>query len=395
MKNVSISNFKEKNVLLRVDLNVPVTDGKITDKSRIYSISKTIKKLQENNNKIFLISHFGRPKGILKKNLSLKFLCLELKKELELKNILFLKNLDEQEIINTINSMSHKEICLFENIRFYPEEENNDINFAKKISTNFDVFVNEAFSASHRNHSSIIGIPQFLPSYVGYNFVEEIKNINLFVNNLKKPNLAIIGGSKISTKIDLLYGLIDRCDAISICGAMANTFLYSRGIDVGISLYEKELRETSLAILQKAKKVGCKILLPLDVVCADHLSDKENIRECNINDILPNQMVLDIGIKTIKELSFYILNSKAVLWNGPLGAFEYSPFDKASIEITKVINKITKLGIPTIAGGGDTIAVIKKAKAQDGFSYISNAGGAFLEWLEGKESPGVLALKKN
>jgi len=394
MKNLTNTSLKEKKILLRVDLNVPVVDGKIIDKSRIDIIRLTVKKLQEQQNKIFLISHFGRPKGKIKKEFSLKFICPTLKKALDLDKIFFLENLEEEEIRKISNKMSNSEVCLIENIRFYPEEEKNNLYFAKKISKNFDAFVNDAFSASHRIHASIVGLPKFLPSYAGYSLIEEIKNINIFMNNSKKPNLAIIGGSKISTKINLFYNLIEKCDAISIGGAMANTFLSAKGINVGLSLYEKDLKKIALSILEKAKKVDCKILLPLDLVCANNLQDKININQCNINNILSNQMALDIGCKTIKEISSYILKSKAVLWNGPLGAFEYPPFDKSSVKIAKVIKRISTSGISTIAGGGDTISVIKMAKAQDGFSYISKAGGAFLEWLEGKSSPGIDALKK-
>jgi phosphoglycerate kinase len=394
MKNLTNTNLKEKKILLRVDLNVPVVDGKIIDKSRIDTIRLTVKKLQEQQNKVFLISHFGRPKGKIKKEFSLKFICPTLKKALDLDKIFFLENLEEEEIRKISNKMSNSDVCLVENIRFYPEEEKNNLNFAKKISKNFDIFVNDAFSASHRIHASIVGFPKFLPSYAGYSLIEEIKNINIFMNNSKKPNLAIIGGSKISTKINLFYNLIEKCDAISIGGAMANTFLSAMGINVGLSLHEKDLKKIALSILEKAKKVDCKILLPLDLVCANNLQDKININQCNIDNILSNQMALDIGCKTTKEISSYILKSKAVLWNGPLGAFEYPPFDKSSVEIAKVIKRISTPGISTIAGGGDTISVIKMAKAQDGFSYISKAGGAFLEWLEGKSLPGIEALKK-
>ena len=393
MESLKNINLKEKNILLRVDLNVPVVDGKITDKSRIDTIQLTVKKLQEQKNKVFLISHYGRPKGKIKKEFSLEFICSTLKKELKVEKIFFLKNLDVEEIKMTINKMSYGEICLIENIRFYPEEEENNFDFAKKISKNFDIFINEAFSASHRNHASIVGIPKFLPSFAGYGLIEEIENINFFMNNSKKPNLAIIGGSKISTKIDLLYNLIEKCDVDSICGAMANTFLHANDIDIGISLCEKNLSSIALSIMKKAKEVNCKILLPLDVVCADNLYDKINIRQTDVNNIFSNQMVLDIGEKTIKKLSTYILNSKAILWNGPLGAFEHQPFENSSVEIANIIKKATELGALTIAGGGDTISVIKMANAQEGFSFISKAGGAFLEWLEGNGSPGVEALK--
>jgi phosphoglycerate kinase len=394
MQSLDDINLKDKNILLRVDLNVPVLGGIISDKSRIETIYPTVKKLQEQQNKVFLISHFGRPNGQMNKEFSLEFICSALEKEFKLTKIFFLKNLEDNAVEKMINEMMYGDVCLIENIRFYPEEEKNDLNFAKKISKHFDVFVNEAFSVSHRNHVSIVGIHKFLPSYVGYSFIEEIKNINLFMNNLKKPNLAIIGGSKISTKIDLLYNLIEKCDVVSVCGAMANTFLYAIGVDVGISICEKNLTSTALSIMKRAKQVNCKLLLPSDVICADSLYDKANIRQSNINSIFSNQMILDIGEKTVHEISRYILNSKSILWNGPLGAFEYQPFEQSSVKIANIIKKANKLGASTIAGGGDTIAAIKVANSLDGFSYISKAGGAFLEWLEGKSSPGVEALKK-
>ena len=394
MKTLDNTNLKEKNILLRVDLNVPVVNGRVTDQSRVNLVRLTVKKLIEKRNKVFLVSHYGRPNGQIKNEFSLKFICSILKKNFLLEKIFFLKNLEDAEINKTIKKMYPGEVCLIENIRFYPEEEKNNLEFAKNISKNFDIFVNDAFSVSHRNHASIVGFPQFLPCYAGYGLIEEINNINLFIRDSKKPNLAIIGGSKISTKIDLLNNLIKKCDVVSVCGAMANTFLYSTGIDVGTSLCEKNLISTTQTILSKAKKLNCKILLPLDVVCADNLQDKINIRQSNVNDILSNQMALDVGDKTIKELSSYILNSKSILWNGPLGAFEYKPFEKSSIAIANLIKKSNMLGASTIAGGGDTVSVIKMAKAEDGFSYISKAGGAFLEWLEGKSSPGVQALNK-
>tara|TARA_B110000116_G_scaffold266284_1_gene276766 strand:+ start:311 stop:1501 length:1191 start_codon:yes stop_codon:yes gene_type:complete len=396
MKNINNSILKQKNILVRVDLNVPFINGVITDYSRIEAIQTTIQKLREKKNKIFLISHFGRPKGKHSKKYSLNFICDALIEKLEIRKIHFLKNFNHNEIQKMIASMKEGDICLFENIRFWSEEESNDLNFAKDISINFDAYVNDAFSASHRKHASIVGFPKFLPSLAGDNMLQEIRNIDSFVNNPKKPNLAIIGGSKISTKIDLLFNLVERCDAIAIGGAMANTFLYASKIDVGKSLCEKDLSKIALSILEKAKKFNCEIILPIDVICADHLTDQINIRSCNIDNIISNQMILDIGEKTTALISNLIMQSHTVLWNGPLGAFEYKPFEQSSIKVAQVIKKNSKLlKIDTIAGGGDTISAIKMAKAEGGFSYISNAGGAFLEWLEGNQSPGVLALKDN
>tara|TARA_B110000438_G_scaffold295155_1_gene337704 strand:- start:466 stop:1671 length:1206 start_codon:yes stop_codon:yes gene_type:complete len=394
----TINNFKlsYKKVLVRVDLNVPVTDGLITERSRIHAIKLTVKKLQEKKSKIFLLSHFGRPKGKRDVRYSLKFICETLKEEFGLSKIFFLDNLKDDEIQKIIIQMQPGDICLFENIRFYEGEENNNSNFIKKLCNNFDIFINDAFSASHRNHASIVSAPKYLPSFAGYNMEKEIKNIELFFNNSKKPNLAIIGGSKISTKIDMLYNLAKFFDTIVIGGAMANTFLYAKNIDIGKSLCEKNLSETAISIINHSKKYHCKIILPLDVVCADNFDDKINIRRSNINNILNDQMVLDLGVETIELISRYIVKSNTILWNGPLGAFEHKPFDHSSVSIANIIkNNFNSFNKYIVAGGGDTISVIKLAKAEDGFSYISKAGGAFLEWLEGKKSPGVKALLKN
>ena len=292
--------------------------------------------------------------------------------------------------------MNKGDICLFENIRFCSEEEENNLEFSREICKNFDAYINDAFSSSHRNHASIVGFPKFLPSLAGYSLLNEIKNINKFIENPKKPNLSIIGGSKISSKIDLIYNLLKSFNYIFIGGAMANTFLYSKNIDIGKSLCEKELSKTALTILHDAIKYDCKIILPIDVICANSLEDKLDIRNCNIEEILPNQMVLDIGKKTIQLLSTYILKSHMILWNGPLGVFEHKPFDESSIAVANIIKENSLLtNLITLAGGGDTLSAISLAKAESGFSYLSKAGGAFLEWLEGNESPGVIALKEN
>jgi len=396
MKTIKNYIVKEKNVLIRVDLNVPVLNGIITEKSRLKTIKPTIEKLLNQKNKIFLLSHFGRPKGKFNKKYSLEFICSTLKEEFEVDKIHFLKNFNNDNIKKKINKMNFGEICLFENTRFHPGEEINDLNFIQEICKNFDAYVNDAFSASHRNHASIVGVTKYLPSLAGESLLKEIKNIGLFINKPIKPNVAIIGGSKISTKIDLLHNLIEFFDTIVIGGAMANTFLNAQNINIGNSLCERDLSTTVLSIMAKAENFNCKIVLPIDVVCADNIDDKSSIRHCDINNILPDQMVFDVGHKTSKIISEIILKARMVLWNGPLGAFEYKPFEKSSVEVANVIKHNAKiLNIITLAGGGDTISAIKLAKADKAFSYISKAGGAFLEWLEGKESPGVRALKEN
>ena len=396
MKNLNNYSINKKKVLFRADLNIPVIGGKITDNSRIEAIKPSIKKLLKQQNKIFILSHFGRPKGDNKNKYSLRFILPTLQKEFDVNKVHFLKNLGGKSISRKIEEMSFGEICLIENIRFYPEEEQNDQDFAKQISKKFDLFVNDAFSASHREHASIVGFAKYLPAIAGDSLVEEIKNINVFLNNPKKPNLAIIGGSKISTKIDLLNNLIKLFDTVVVGGAMANTFLYANKVNTGISFVEKDLLKNARAIQAKASNYKCKLILPVDAVCSKKLTDKINIRYCEINDVLQDHMILDVGEKTTKIIKDEILKSQMIIWNGPLGAFEYTPFDQSSFQIADTIKKYSKnLKIISIAGGGDTISLIKSARAEDGFTYISKAGGAFLEWLEGKESPGVRALKEN
>ncbi len=395
MKKLENFSIQNKRVLFRADLNVPLIEGVITDTSRITAIKTSLKKLILNKNKIFIISHFGRPNGKIVDKYSLTFILPTLKEILNVNNVYFLKNLDREAIRKTTEQMKDGEICLLENIRFQKEEENIDLEFAKKISNCFDVYVNDAFSVSHRNHSSITGIPKFLPAVAGNHLVDEIDNINFFLIKSKKPNMAIVGGSKISTKIQLLNNLIKQFSSIAIGGAMANTFLLANKKNIGNSLVENQLTNEALNIQLKAKNFNCKLILPVDVMCGKNIKDTNPIK-CNVDDISSDDIVLDIGEKTIKLINQQIVNSKMVLWNGPLGAFEFKPYDTGTNAIAETIKlNAKKLNINTLAGGGDTVSAIKNTKSEDGFDYISNAGGAFLEWLEGNESPGVIALKEN
>tara|TARA_Y100000590_G_scaffold470316_1_gene663653 strand:- start:5484 stop:6686 length:1203 start_codon:yes stop_codon:yes gene_type:complete len=395
----TVNNFliKDKNVALRVDLNVPTSkNGKVTDDKKILDIKLTLDKLRSNNNKIFLISHFGRPNGKFNKKYSLEFLKDILAKKLLINKIFFVNSCENQMIDQQKKIMKKGDVCLLENIRFYQDEEKNDLNFSKKFAKNFDIYVNEAFSASHRKHSSIVGITKYLPSLAGINLINEIENLNNLILNPKKPSTIIIGGSKISTKLKLLKNIIEVFDNIVIGGAMANTFLLSQGLKLGKSLVENNLIGEASNILEKSKNYNTNVILPIDLVCSNNLEDKKNIKIVDIKNVLPNQIALDIGDKSINLIKSVILKSNMVLWNGPLGAYEHEPFDHATNEIAKIIKiDATKLKIPSFAGGGDTIAAIKKAKAEKYFTYISTAGGAFLEWLEGKESPGVIALREN
>jgi len=395
MKNLENYKVESKRVLFRADFNVPLVDGKITDTSRIIAAKSSIKKLISNKNKIFLVAHFGRPKGEIINKFSLSFILPSLKEIFNVDKIYFLKNLDEESIKTITEDMQRGDLCLVENIRFLKEEEKIDLHFAKRISNLFDVYVNDAFSASHRNHTSITGFAKFLPAVAGNHLITEIDNINFFLENSKKPNMAIVGGSKISTKIQLLNNLIEQFSTLAIGGAMANTFLLANKKNVGNSLIEENLNEEAINVQLKAKKLNCKLILPVDAVCGKNIQDTNPVYR-KIDEISSDDMILDIGEITTKLINEEIINSKMVLWNGPVGAFEYKPYDKATNVIAKIIKfNAKKLNIDTLAGGGDTISAIKNAKAEDGFDYISNAGGAFLEWLEGNESPGVIALKEN
>ena len=395
MKNLENYKINNKKVLFRADLNVPVVNNIITDESRILAIKSSIKKLISNNNKVFIVTHFGRPQGRVEEKYSLKFILPSLIKILELEKIYFLNGIDNQLIDKKINEMESGEVCLIENIRFYKEEENIDLTFAKSLTTLFDVYVNDAFSASHRNHTSITGFTKYIPAVAGNQLIKEINNINTFLENSKKPNMAIVGGSKISTKIKLLNNLVEQFSAIVIGGAMANTFLLANNMYIGNSLAEENLISEAINIQTEASKLNCKIILPSDVVCGKNIKDKNPIN-CNVNEVPSDSMILDLGSETIQIINDQIINSKMVLWNGPVGAFEFTPYNTATNAIAEIFkSNAKKLKIDTLAGGGDTVSAIKNTNAEEGFNYISNAGGAFLEWLEGNESPGVIALKKN
>ena len=392
-KNLEARN---QNILLRVDLNVPTIKSKIIDDSKILALKKTLEDLVSKKNKIFLLSHFGRPKGKVDPNYSLKFLTNRIEKIIKLGKIEFIDNCFGNKIRKKIMTMSYGDICLLENVRFHKEEERNDMNFSKKISENFDIYINDAFSASHRCHSSIVGITKFLPSYAGYLFEKEITELENIMKNTKKPTMAIIGGSKVSTKISLLKNLVKNFDYLVIAGGMANTFLAAKGYNLGYSNVEKEFFKEVIKIEKKALKINCKLILPTDVIASSKLIDSKDAKSYLINDININKKVFDIGMDTCNTINKLFSKVRTILWNGPLGAYEHKPFDKSTIILSKFLSsKINKYNLKVILGGGDTIASLKNLNILSKFSYISNSGGAFLEWLEGKKLPGIIALEKN
>ena len=391
MRNIqNLLDLNKKKILLRLDLNVPIKNGKILDSTRINKILPTINFLLKSNAKIIILSHVGRPNGKIVNELSLKPVCENLKEKINSEIRLVTKNLKE---INSNNLFinSDEKILMLENIRFYKEEEENNYEFAKHIASLGEIYVNEAFSCSHRAHSSIHEIPKFLPSYSGLQLETEINALKKITSEIKRPITCIIGGSKISTKINIIKNLIHKFDSIVIVGGMANNILEYKGIEIGNSIREKNCNKIIEEIFNISQKANCKIIYPEDVVVGNDLNGSSKIKE--LNNILKDEMILDIGPKTIKKIKDIILNSNTILWNGPAGYFENINFANGSFEIAKEIAKETKNGnLYSVLGGGDTVSVINKIKLFNNFNFVSTAGGAFLEYLEGKDLPGISAL---
>ena len=387
--------LNEKRVLVRVDLNLPFENGIVSDSSRIDRTIPTIRKILERNAQPILISHFGRPKGKFKPELSLQkvvpYLSSRLKQE-----VVFSHDIIGPRVLQTLDRTKGKKIFLLENIRFEPGEENNDKEFVAELAKLGEMFCNDAFSVCHRAHASTVGLPTLLPSFAGSLLIEEILALESALIRPIRPVTAVIGGSKVSSKIALLNNLIEKVDKIIIGGAMANTFLYAKGLCVGKSLCEKNLKETAINILNRASAQNCEIQLPMDLVCAKEFKEGINSSICNIDQCQNDVMILDLGPKSIQKFKNILKKSKTVLWNGPLGAFELKPFNHATKVITEYVSELTKNNfITSIAGGGDTVSALNSAKVADNFTYLSNAGGAFLEWIEGTQLPGLRALEKN
>ena len=379
-----------KKVIVRVDLNVPMKNGSITEVSRIIKILPTLKLLIEKKAKIIILSHIGRPKGEIVKSMSLEPISKKLSDLLNIE-ILFNKNEINEKTLIEINKIPNGSIMMMENIRFYEEEEKNEDFFSKKISNLGDVYVNDAFSCSHRAHSSIEGITKYIPSYCGLQFIEEINALSKITSNNTRPVTCIIGGSKISTKIKIISNLIKDFDNIIIVGGMGNALLKNTGINIGKSVCDDGYKDLVGEILKKSKEHDCQIYYPLDVVVSKTLDGNGTIKE--INEVSDDEMILDIGPKTIASIRNVIDETNTVLWNGPAGYFENPNFANGTKEILEIIaNKKSKDKIYAVAGGGETVAVINKFNKLDSFNFVSTAGGAFLEYLEGKELPGIKAL---
>ena len=391
MRNIKDEqNLNQKKILLRLDLNVPLNNGKITDTTRIDKILPTINFLLKNNAKIIILSHVGRPKGKIINELSLEPICESLKNKLNQDIRLITKNIKEIKPTDLFNAHDEK-IVILENLRFYEEEENNDNTFAKHLASLADIYVNDAFSCSHRAHASIFEITKFIPSYAGLQLNLEINALTKITSKIQRPITCVIGGSKISSKIDIIKNLISKFDNIIIVGGMANNILKYKGYEIGKSIQENNCNQIIEEIFFLSKKEGCKIIYPEDVIIGKDLNGSPKIKE--LNDVSKDELILDIGPKTIKIINQLIEKSNTILWNGPAGYFENPSFSKGSVEIAKkIVEKNKDNTIYSVAGGGDTVALLNSIKATNNFNFVSTAGGAFLEYLEGKELPGIKAL---
>ena len=383
-----------KRVLVRVDFNVPMKDGKVTDTTRIDRTVPSLKELADKGAKVIVLSHLGRPKG--KKNLEFtqKPVAEALSRVLG-KPVAFAPDCIGPEAKAVVDKLEPGEFAMLENVRFYAEEEKNDREFAKKLAELGDVLVSDAFSCSHRAHASVEALARLLPSAAGRLMQAEIEALTAALEAPKHPAAALVGGAKISTKLDVLGNLTEKVDQIIIGGAMANTFLAAEGKAVGKSLCEHEMLDSARAIMEKAKKAGCEIVLPTDAVVAPEFKEGAPSTTVPVDRVPADKMILDVGPHSISDLKNRLSGLKTLMWNGPLGAFEVSPFDKATNTVAREAARLTKQGkLLSVAGGGDTVAALAHAGVEQDFSYVSTAGGAFLEWLEGKTLPGVAVLRK-
>ncbi len=384
------TNLNQKKVLLRLDLNVPLDNGKITDTTRIDKILPTINFLLKSEAKIIILSHVGRPNGKIINKLSLKPICEDLKNKLNENIRLISKDIKEIKSTDLFDEQDEK-IVILENIRFYEEEEKNDNSFAKHLASLADIYVNDAFSCSHRAHASIFEITKFIPSYAGLQLNLEIDALTKITSEIQRPITCIIGGSKISSKINIIKNLIAKFDNIIIVGGMANNILKYKEYEIGKSIQEDNCDKIIEEIFSLSKKENCKIIFPEDVAVGKDLEGSAEIKE--LNNISKDELILDIGPKTIKAINLLIEESSTILWNGPAGYFENSSFAKGSTEIAKkIIEKNKNNTIYSVAGGGDTVSLLNGIGAINNFNFVSTAGGAFLEYLEGKELPGIKAL---
>jgi len=381
-----------KVVLVRVDFNLPMKDGQVTEDTRVRAAAPTILELSAKGAKVLLLAHFGRPKGAKDPSQSLSLVIGAVEKVLG-KEVMFVPEVAGEIAKQAIGILNNGDIALLENTRFWPGEEKNDPAFVAAIAANADLYVNDAFSAAHRAHATTEGLAHILPAYAGRAMQAELEALQKALGNPEKPVAAVVGGAKVSTKLDVLKHLVARVDHLIIGGGMANTFLAARGVDVGKSLCEHDLTATADEILEAADKAGCTVHLPYDVVVSKEFApNPPSLRTCNVHEVAADEMILDVGPAAVEALGDVLKTCKTLVWNGPMGAFETPPFDTATVALARTAAALTKEGsLISVAGGGDTVAALHHAGVADDFSYVSTAGGAFLEWMEGRELPGVKA----
>jgi len=382
-----------KRVLLRVDLNVPTENGRVTDKTRIERVAETMKEIADKGGKVILLAHFGRPKGGPDEANSLRPVAAAVAEVIG-RPVGFCADCIGKTAADAIGTMRNGDILLLENTRFYKGEEKNDPAHVAELAKLGDIYVNDAFSAAHRAHASTEGLAHHLPAHAGRAMQKELDALTLALGDPERPVAAIVGGAKVSTKLDLLGNLVNKVDILIIGGGMANTFLFAEGKGVGKSLCEKDLADTARSIAAAAAKARCRLLLPVDATVARELKPHAAAHVVSVDHVPEDEMILDIGPKSVAGVEEALAHVKTLVWNGPPGAFETPPFDEATIAIAKTAAALTKAGkLRSVAGGGDTVAALNEAKVANDFTYVSAAGGAFLEWMEGKALPGVEALR--
>lgn len=387
------ADLKDKRALVRVDFNVPMQDGAISDDTRLRAALPTIAKLRQGGAKVILLAHFDRPKGKRVPAMSLAPVVAPLAKLIGAP-VAFADDCVGPDAAAAISAMKTGDVLLLENVRFHAGEEKNDPDFAKALAEDGDLYVNDAFSAAHRAHASTEGLARLLPAYAGEAMRRELEALDRALGSPERPVLGIVGGSKVSTKLDLLSHLVTKLDRLAIGGGMANTFLFAQGVDVAASFCEKDLADTARDIIAEAAKQGCELLLPIDVVVAEAMEPGAAAHVRGLGELKPAERILDAGPQSVARLISAMDASKTLVWNGPLGVFEIPPFDAGTVAAARHAAGLAKAGkLVAVAGGGDTVSALNAAGVVDDFTFVSTAGGAFLEWMEGKSLPGVLALK--
>jgi len=387
-----LGDIKGKRALVRVDLNVPMADGRVTDETRMRALLPTVLELADKGAKVLLLSHFGRPKGAKHSEMSVS-MVLDALQEVVGREIMFVPEVAGDVVAQSVGILADGDIALLENTRFWAGEEKNDPELARAVAVNGDFYVNDAFSAAHRAHMSTEGLAHILPAYAGRSMEAELKALEAALGSPSHPVAAVVGGAKVSTKLDVLNNLVKQVDHLIIGGGMANTFLAARGVHVGKSLCEHDLADQANAIMDAADAAGCTVHLPYDVVTSREFRANPPVRTVNVHEVAADEMILDVGPAAVEALADVLKNCRTLVWNGPLGAFEIEPFDAATVSLARTAAALTREGsLVSVAGGGDTVAALAHAGVTEDFTFVSTAGGAFLEWMEGKPLPGVDAL---